>query len=373
VQLAIIGAGQISHRFLKQASSRVRFVATCARRLESARARAVEYGIDAWFDDYLKMFDAVKLDGVVIATPPPLHAAPAIAAFERGISVLCEKPMATTFEDCKAMVAAAERHGVTFLCLPYDAQAPLLAALPYLNQATLGTFVGAEAQVLLPGVSRESAYRKDHAGGGVVLDAMTYSVSMLGPARRVTGVINTLIPHRILGDGLTVDLVPPVSQGAETKTVRSDVDDNASLLIEWPAGQQAVVRALWGTSLVRYDTTIYGRHGTLWLSGDNVIIHSPRRSIEGATAMTWGAYDHCYRIPVVPREQRAEGLIEHFADCIEGRSRPTCGGPQQMHVHEILFKCYEAARSGQRQSLETTFEPWRPIDPAFSDTRSRAL
>ena len=71
VRLAIVGTGQISHRYLKQAAEgkRARFVATCARTLESAKARAAEYGIEAWFDDYEKMYDEVKPDGVVIATP----------------------------------------------------------------------------------------------------------------------------------------------------------------------------------------------------------------------------------------------------------------------------------------------------------------
>ena len=49
---------------------------------------------------------------VIVSTTPDLHAPVAIAAAQAGKHVLCEKPMARTVEECRAMVAAAERHGV---------------------------------------------------------------------------------------------------------------------------------------------------------------------------------------------------------------------------------------------------------------------
>jgi len=379
MRLAIVGAGQISHRFLKEAQQtrRAEFVATCARTTDSAKARAVEYGIDSWYTDYMAMYDAIAPDGVVIATQPTLHAAPTIAALQRGIHVLCEKPMAATFQDCQSMVAAAERSRATFLCLPYDAQPPFLAALAYLNEATLGAFTGAEAQVLLPGVARERWHDREYVGGGVVLDAMVYSVStltsLLGPAHRVTGMVNTLIPHRILGDGAGATLVPPPRDRTQTRSVESNVDDNATVIMEWHGGQQAVVRALWGTSIVRYDVTVYGRQGTLWLAGDDVVVHSPNRVLPNTTAVTWGSYDSCYRVPTPPASVGHHGVIDHFVDCVAKRCQPRCGAQQQLHVHEILFKAYEAAHTGRTQVLMTTFEPWHAIDPAFHDTRSRLL
>jgi predicted dehydrogenase len=378
-KLAIVGVGDIFPRYLKQAaeSKRARFVATCAHHLESAKARAMEYGIDAWYDDYAAMYEAVRPDGVVIATPNSLHAAQAIAAFERGIHVLCEKPMATTWEDCRAMVDAAQRTGAVFLCLPYDAHPPYLAALEHVNEGTLGVFTGADAQVLITGPGRDNWFYDRSMAGGAMLDSMVYPVSsligMLGPARRVTGFVNTLIPHRLVG-GKTLDLNPPHS-GGDSKVVESNVDDNISLVVEWPGGQQAMLRTLWGTSIIQYGAAvIYGREGTLWISNNDVIVHSPNRSIGGGEAMTWNGYSSCYRIPVKPLQNiRNEGLIDHFVDCIQGLSEPTCGGQQQLHVHEILFKGYEAGRSGRVQELETTFTPWHHIDPSFHDTRSRAV
>lgn len=66
-----------------------------------------------------------------------------------------------------------------------------------------------------------------------------------------------------------------------------------------------------------------------------------------------------------------EGLVEHFVDCIEGAAHPACGGEQQ--VHEILFKSYDASRTGQTQALETTFTLCHVVDPEFMATRSRPV
>ena len=375
LKLAIVGTGQISSRYLKQGalSQRARFVATCARTLESAKARAVEYKIDSWFDDYTKMYDTVKPDGVVIATPNALHVAPTLAAFERGIHVLCEKPMATTWEECQAMVAAGERSRLTFLCMPFNGNATFRTAVKYLNEETLGVFTGAESQSFIPGVARDDWYYDSKQGGGAVFNSLVYSVSrvidLLGPAKRVTGFVNTLIPHRILGDGAVVHEGPPPRDAHSARTTNPTADDNASLLLEWASGQQALVRNMWATSAIfDEDAVIYGRRGTLWLSGGDLVIHSPERPIEKAEPVTWNGHKSCYRVSVP--ETESEGLIEHFVDCIKGLSAPTCGGPARLHVHEILFKGIEASRGGQTQALQTTFTPWHRIEPSFLDSRS---
>ena len=51
------------------------------------------------------------IDAVVITTPHHLHAAEAVDAFEHGRHVLVEKPMATTLDDCDAMIEASRRSG----------------------------------------------------------------------------------------------------------------------------------------------------------------------------------------------------------------------------------------------------------------------
>jgi len=355
-----VGCGQISERFFQQAKARddVRFVATCARRRESAERKGREHGVDRAYDDYERMLDEVKPDGVVVTTPHSLHAAPVIAALQRGVHVLNEKPMATSLEDCRAMVDAAEQGGALLMNLPFDHSPAFLTALRYLNEETLGKFTGAEAVLLIPGPPRDNwYYDRSVAHGGAMLDCQVYPVSrlisLLGPARRVTGMVNTLIPQRVVGEGKRVD---------------SNVDDNVTLIVEWEGGQQAVIRTLWGTSFTRNDTTVYGRKGTLWLSGGQVVVHSPHGPVEGGEPVEWQGFQDCYRV-AVPADTPNESMIGHFVHSIRSGAQPKCSGRLQLHVHEILFKGYEAAASGRARELETTFQPWHSVAPGFYNTR----
>ncbi|MBW3622935.1 MAG: Gfo/Idh/MocA family oxidoreductase [Armatimonadetes bacterium] len=364
LQLAMIGCGDISERFFKQAEALddVQFVATCARHLDSAERKGREHGVDRWYDDYERMMDEVKPDGVVVTTPHSLHAAPVQAALRRGIHVLNEKPMATSLDDCIEMERLARENGLVFMQLPFDHTPAFLTALEYLNESTLGKFTGAEAVLLIPGPPRDNwYYDRSVAHGGAMLDCMVYPtsrlISLLGPAKRVTGFVNTLIPHRIVGGG---------------KRVESDVDDNVTLLVEWETGQQAVIRSLWGTSFARNDTAVYGRKGTLWMSGSGIVVHSPEGPIPGAEPVEWQGFRDCYRVPVSP-DAPNESMIEHFAASIRENRPPYPSGTLQLHVHEILFKGYRAAETGEAQELTTTFTPWHEVEPSFYDTRGEFI
>jgi predicted dehydrogenase len=76
--------------------------------LEAAVAQAGAKG----FDDPLAMIAQAEIDGVVIAAPTTFHVSLALAAIERGLSVLVEKPLAATVEDGLAIVNAARKRGV---------------------------------------------------------------------------------------------------------------------------------------------------------------------------------------------------------------------------------------------------------------------
>jgi len=65
--------------------------------------------------DYKEMLADPDLDSVSITTMWDQHKDPAIAALEAGKHVFLEKPMASTVEDCDAIVAAAKASGAMFL------------------------------------------------------------------------------------------------------------------------------------------------------------------------------------------------------------------------------------------------------------------
>jgi predicted dehydrogenase len=81
--------------------------------LDPARANrlAEEWSAAGSYGGYADMLARERLDAVVVATPDEAHRAPVIAALERGLHVLCEKPLATTAEDGLAMGDAVARSG----------------------------------------------------------------------------------------------------------------------------------------------------------------------------------------------------------------------------------------------------------------------
>jgi len=66
-------------------------------------------GVKAVYTDYSRMLEESGIDAVIIGTPMQFHASQAIAALERGISVLSEVTAGISVEECRSLVEAARR------------------------------------------------------------------------------------------------------------------------------------------------------------------------------------------------------------------------------------------------------------------------
>ena len=120
VRIGIVGMGQRTcHHggcLFSDCKEDVRIAAVCdirPERLGSGRAMYEEefgYSI-AGYADFVKMYDEAGLDGVFVAGPNGMHRDMVVPAFERGLHVLCEKPMDITLARCDEMIAAAAKSG----------------------------------------------------------------------------------------------------------------------------------------------------------------------------------------------------------------------------------------------------------------------
>ncbi|MBN1641712.1 MAG: Gfo/Idh/MocA family oxidoreductase [Anaerolineae bacterium] len=109
LKVAVIGTGMGRYHMKEFVESpNVELVAVCDLNREEATQFAREYGAQTVVTDYHDLWAISNLDAVSIAVPNYLHASIAIEALERGLHVLCEKPMATTLADAKRMVETAE-------------------------------------------------------------------------------------------------------------------------------------------------------------------------------------------------------------------------------------------------------------------------
>ena len=82
---------------------------------EKGRAAQAKYGIPKLYKDFEEMLDQEKPDVVDIITPPTTHLPLCQLAAERGIHIICQKPLAPTFAEAKAIVELAEKAGVRFM------------------------------------------------------------------------------------------------------------------------------------------------------------------------------------------------------------------------------------------------------------------
>ncbi|MFZ5828931.1 MAG: Gfo/Idh/MocA family protein [Planctomycetota bacterium] len=112
-----IGAGYFSH-FQYEAWTRIPEVEIVAfSNRDQAKAQAIKdrFGLAKCYADYREMFDAEKPDFVDVITPPPSHAAICAEAARRGIHIICQKPLAPSFDEARAIVDNARQSGVRFM------------------------------------------------------------------------------------------------------------------------------------------------------------------------------------------------------------------------------------------------------------------
>ena len=110
VKYGVIGLGWFGGKHAEVLSQipNIELYALCTRTESRLEELAREFGVKKTFTDYNEMLADPELEAVSITTMWDQHAAPTIAALEAGKHVFCEKPMASTREDCEKIVQAAK-------------------------------------------------------------------------------------------------------------------------------------------------------------------------------------------------------------------------------------------------------------------------
>jgi predicted dehydrogenase len=118
LRFAVVGLGHIAQAAVlpafKHARSHVELSALVSDTPAKLKQLGRRYGVKnlCSYDDARDLFSSGDVDSVYIALPNTMHAAWTIRAADAGLHVLCEKPLATTVQDCERMIEACERNGV---------------------------------------------------------------------------------------------------------------------------------------------------------------------------------------------------------------------------------------------------------------------
>jgi predicted dehydrogenase len=198
VRTALVGCGKVGHIHAAALHGLVEagFVAACDASAARAHEFAARYGARPYTDVSALLREA-RPEAVLIATPHPLHAAPAVLAAQAGAHVLVEKPMAASLADCDAMLAAARRAGTL---LGVISQRRLFEPVQRMKAAIDAGKIGRPALGLFLMYSwREPTYYTSDPwrgkwaseGGGVLVNQSPHQLDLLqwlmGPIEEVSG------------------------------------------------------------------------------------------------------------------------------------------------------------------------------------------
>jgi predicted dehydrogenase len=191
VRFGILGCGRIAARAFAPAvkeSANAELAAAASRDL----ARAQALGAARSYGDYDALLRDDAVEAVYIGTHNGLHEPLALAAFEHGKHVFCEKPLANDAAQCRTMVAAARKSGKLLTeAFMYRYHPRIIAAKRLLDAGAVGDIRTVEASFSFMMKSADDVRFKPEWGGGGLLDVGSYCVNFCryifgGLPRRVT-------------------------------------------------------------------------------------------------------------------------------------------------------------------------------------------
>jgi 1,5-anhydro-D-fructose reductase (1,5-anhydro-D-mannitol-forming) len=225
-----------------------------------------------------------EINAVYVATPVALHASQSAEALQAGRHVLCEKPMAMNYPEAMDMVSCARDSGRLFGVAYYRRLYPKLQRAKALVEAgAIGQPVLCEANShswVPPGIEPDYwRFNPELAGGGPLYDIASHRIDAM----------NYLFGNPLRATGSTSNAVHQYA-----------VEDNASVLVDYPNGVRGVVDVRWHSKVDRDEFRIIGTEGSIEMSSLN----------SGRLVWPGGSED------LPPHANLHYPLIEHFANAI---------------------------------------------------------
>ncbi len=344
IRIGVIGCGSVMRgpytNQINQLKARglVETVIACDVREERRdQVLGAGFGYQRFTTDFEQVVDADDVDLVLVTTSMQEHGFITRAALEAGKHVLVEKPMSPGLEEAAELVELAKKSKGFLVPAPHVILSPTYQRIwRHIQRGDIGKPHMARAFYGWAGPSWGQWFYKQ--GGGSMFDLGVYNVvsltGLLGPAKRVTGLVGTAVPERMV----------------EGKLMKVEVDDNAHICIEFADSCYAVVST--GFTIQRYRTAaleIYGSEGTIQMLGDDWDPEGYELWQNDAGA--WKFYEESN-----PNWPWTDG-IRHLVECIHKGERPIITPEHAYHVIEIMEAARAAGRDGQRRDIQSTFTP----------------
>jgi scyllo-inositol 2-dehydrogenase (NADP+) len=260
LRTAVIGLGRIGWKFHVPQIIRhdgfdlAAVVDPLQERLDEAKS---EFGVQG-YANCDRLWDAETLDLAVIASPTPFHSEQAIAAFENGCDVFCDKPMAPSLDEADRMIDSMKKHGRKLMVYqPHRASVGTVALRGLLSRDIIGpVYMIKLARSAYTRRNDWQAFRK--YGGGMLNNYGAHYIDQSlyisgSRAKRVTCALRTIAS---LGDA--DDVVKTVIE--TDNGIILDIDINMALAHPLPAwqilgerGSLVLEKKAWRARFFRYE------------------------------------------------------------------------------------------------------------------------
>jgi predicted dehydrogenase len=366
LKIGLIGTGSISILHLNamnMAKEKVKLTAVCDIHEDAARDFSKKAGVHAVYTDATTMLKEADIEAVDICASHHVHRDLAVASAEAGKHVLLEKPMAISLQECREIITASEKAGVTLMVgqqLRYHPN--YMAVRQLIKEGELGEVWGLRSDSWLPVVISRSVpdthltpneaikWRRDgrKAGGGSLIWNAIHFIDLfryfIGDAKRVFAKCWT--DH------------PDLTGGAE---------DRVMATIEFENGAIGHISNSWSTRTPwMFQFIILGTKGSVYTPVPPyknaleqheapAVVSSARHDVQegepnGTTLRPF--------VPIDPPEgvfsdNPFANEMAHFADCCRSGKEPISSGKDNLGTMKIILGMYESSRTGKMVGLDT--------------------
>lgn len=282
--------------------------------------------------DWRKAVNDPVVDIVLVLTYPDSHADITIAALKAGADVLCEKPLARTIKEAKAMVKAARQHKRILKCgfnhrhHPAVQEAHRLYGAGKIGQAVFGR--GRYGIAGRAGLAQEWRSDPKIVSGGQLMEQGIHLIDLfrwfLGDFRAAAGMVSTNFW--------------PISP----------LEDNGFALLQGHSGAIVSVHSSLTQWINLFSFEIYGERGSLTVEGlggsygvEKLItsVHNPTGPFTTTTTEYRGG----------DRSWHSEW--QEFVQAVKARRQPLGNGEDGLKAMELVQAVYQAARAGRTTAL----------------------
>lgn len=316
-RIGIIGLGGMGSLYYRLLRENLRIDVTSVSDVDEERLKQASVQGVKVFRDYVEMLTEGGFEGVIVATPPSLHKAPAVEALKRGYWVLLEKPMATSLRDAVEIYREARGRLMMAFTLRYNR---LFRRVKEILDGDLGDPV-LQWHVALGAVPGKGWIARKEISGGMLNE---FGVHALYTFTWFSGDVETVY--------------------AEIKRVSPDIDieDHIALILRHRSGFSSAYVLSWGGGHWWYRWGVEAMRGRITVEG--YVTGSYVATRRDGTTVESGSYGG-------PADEMYVEQLRHFIECIENGLKPLTNELDGLKIQAIVEAAHRSSITGRPTKL----------------------